>query len=61
MWAAKQFIIDHVPGTWNRTFKNKYTSYGNSMYFDIYDHLIEEYGELLDEEMQENNALLKKR
>ena len=29
------------------------------MYLDIYNNLIEEYGKLLDEKMQENDALMK--
>ena len=29
------------------------------MYLDIYNHLIEEYGELSDKKMQENDALMK--
>ena len=30
------------------------------MYLDIYNNLIEEYGKLLDEKMQENDALMKR-
>ena len=58
--AAKQVIFDHVPDTCYRTLKNKYTGYVNSMYLEIYNHLIEEYGELLDDKMQKNDVLTKK-
>ena len=57
--AAKQVIFDHVPDTCYRTLKNKYTGYVNSMYLKIYNHLIEEYGELLNDKMQKNDALMK--
>ena len=39
--------------------KNKYTGYVNNTYLEIYDHLIEDYGELSDEKMQENDQLIK--
>ena len=43
---AKQVIFDHVPDTCYLTLKNKYTSYVNVIYFNIYDNTIEEYREL---------------
>ena len=57
MRAAKQVIFDHVPDTCYDTLKKKYTGYVNSTYLDIYNNLIEEYGELSDDKMQENDAL----
>ena len=60
MRSDKQVIFNHVPDTCYRTLKNKYTGYVNSMYLDIYNYLIEEYGELLDDKMQKNDVLTKK-
>ena len=60
MRAAKQVIFDHVPDTCYRTLNNKYTGYVNITYLDIYNHLIEEYGEFLDDKIQENDTLTKK-
>ena len=59
MRESKQVIFDHMPDTCYRTLKNKYTRYVYVTYLEIYDHLVEEYGELLDGEMQENEALMK--
>ena len=42
-----------------RTLKNKYIGYINITYLDIYNHLVEEYGGLWDDEMQESNELIK--
>ena len=58
--SRKQVILDHVTDTCYRILKKKYTGYFNSTYLDIYNHLIEEYGELSDDEMQENDALTKR-
>ena len=58
--SRKQVILDHVTDTCYRILKKKYTGYFNSTYLDIYNHLIEEYAELLDDEMRENNALTKR-
>ena len=59
MQAEKQVIFDNGTDTFYPTLKKKYTGYVNSTYLDIYNHLIEEYGELPDEEIQENDTLIK--
>ena len=50
-----------MPDTCHQTLNKKYTGYDNSPYLDIYNHLIEEYVELLDDKMQENDALMKRK
>ena len=49
MRSSKKIIFNHVPDTCYRTLKNKYTGYVNSMYLEIYNNLIEEYGEFPDD------------
>ena len=58
--GSKKAIFNHVPDTCYRTLKKKYTGYVNRTYLNIYDHLVEEYGELSDDKIQENDALMKK-
>ena len=58
MRSAK-VIFGHVPYTCYRTLKKKYTGYVNITYLKIYNHLVEEYGELSYDEMQENDAIMK--
>ena len=60
MRAEKQVIFNHVPETCYWTLKKKYTGYVNITNLKIYNHLIEEYGEFLDEKIQENDTLTKK-
>ena len=60
MRAAKQVIFNHVLDTCYLSLKKKYTGYVNNMYLEIYNNLIEEYEEFSDDEMQENDMLMKK-
>ena len=59
MWVAKQVIFDHMLGTFYQTLEKKYTGYVNSTYLKIYNNLVEEYGELLNDKIQENDALMR--
>jgi len=60
MRAAKQLIFDHVPETCYRTLDEKHTGYVKVTYLELFDHLIEGFGELSENEMQDNDKRIKK-
>ena len=51
MQTTKQVIFDHVPDTCYRTLKEKHTGYVKVTHLELFDQLIEGYGELSDDGM----------
>jgi len=58
--ACKKVISVLIPERFYRTLKNRYTQFANVTTLTILTHLLTEYGQLSDQAVQDNDALMKK-
>ena len=58
--ACKKVISVLIPEHFYRTLKTRYTQFANVTTLTILTHLLTEYGQLSDQAVQDNDALMKK-